>query len=43
MLQKAREGTTLRAFLARELGCEPMRISKKFAGDKSIGKQVSQL
>ena len=33
-------GTTLRAFLASRLHCPPMRISKKFAGSRSLGKQV---
>lgn len=36
-------GTTLRAYLAEKLRCEPMRITKKFAGDASIGKHVYQL
>ena len=35
-----REGTTLRAFLAAELRCERMRISKKYAAGQSIGKLV---
>eukprot|EP00937_MAST-01D_sp_MAST-1D-sp2_P001938 g1938.t1 len=34
------EGTTLRCFLSNILNCEPMRISKKFAGKESIGKRV---
>jgi hypothetical protein len=34
------QGTTLRAFLSSILNCDPMRISKKFAGDSCIGKQV---
>lgn len=34
------EGTTLRAFLSNSLGCDPMRISKKFVGQNCIGKQV---
>jgi len=34
-----KNGTTLRAFLAKRLNCAPMRISKKYAG-KSIGKHV---
>jgi hypothetical protein len=32
-------GSTLRAYLAQKLHCNPMRISKKFAG-KGIGKKV---
>lgn len=34
------EGTTLRTFLSKLLQCDPMRISKKFVGNKCIGKQV---
>lgn len=34
------EGITLRTFLARMLNCDPMRISKKYVGHNSIGKQV---
>eukprot|EP01041_Mallomonas_annulata_P004580 gene4580-9102_t len=33
-------GTTLRCFLSEKLNCDPMRISKKFAGSSCIGKQV---
>lgn len=33
-------GLTLRVYLAKKLQCEPMRITKKFAGDASIGKQA---
>jgi len=33
-------GTSLRNFLAEKLHCDPMRISKKFAGDSSVGKRV---
>eukprot|EP00633_Aureoumbra_lagunensis_P009134 CAMPEP_0197309308 /NCGR_PEP_ID=MMETSP0891-20130614/7880_1 /TAXON_ID=44058 ORGANISM="Aureoumbra lagunensis, Strain CCMP1510" /NCGR_SAMPLE_ID=MMETSP0891 /ASSEMBLY_ACC=CAM_ASM_000534 /LENGTH=378 /DNA_ID=CAMNT_0042794297 /DNA_START=534 /DNA_END=1670 /DNA_ORIENTATION=+ len=33
-------GTTLRSFLSDKLHCDPMRITKKFAGDASIGKRV---
>eukprot|EP01031_Cornospumella_fuschlensis_P031069 gene31069-37549_t len=33
-------GTTLRCFLAERLSCDPMRITKKFAGSSCIGKQV---
>jgi hypothetical protein len=32
------EGTTLRQFLAQALNCDPLRISKKFAGAAQIGK-----
>lgn len=31
-------GITLRSFLSQLLHCDPMRISKKFAGGKCIGK-----
>ena len=31
-------GTTLRAYLSKKLNCDPMRISKKFAGNKCLGK-----
>ena len=34
------DGTTLRTFLAKVLNCDPMRISKKYVGSNSIGKQV---
>lgn len=33
-------GTTLRVFLAERLNCDAMRITKKFAGEEAIGKQV---
>ena len=31
-------GATLRAYLSKKLNCDPMRISKKFAGNKCLGK-----
>lgn len=34
------DGTTLRTFLSKLLNCDPMRISKKFVGPSSLGKQV---
>ncbi|OQR84271.1 1-acyl-sn-glycerol-3-phosphate acyltransferase [Achlya hypogyna] len=41
---RLRKGTTLRAYLAEQLGCSPMRISKKLAsgliGGKTIPKKV---
>ena len=37
------EGTTLRQFLAQALNCDPMRISKKFAGAAQIGKVLGCL
>jgi hypothetical protein len=33
-------GTTLRSHLSEKLNCDPMRITKKFAGASCIGKQV---
>lgn len=33
-------GATLRAFLSMKLNCDPMRISKKFAGARCLGKQI---
>jgi len=35
-------GATLRAYLSKKLNCDPMRISKKFAGQKCLGKQIFQ-
>lgn len=35
------EGTTLRAYLAEKLNCDPMRITKKFTGQDCLGKRVS--
>ena len=34
------DGTTLRNYLSSVLRCSPMRITKKFTGDGSIGKRV---
>lgn len=34
------EGTTLRAYLAQKLACDPMRITKKFTGSNCLGKRV---
>ena len=36
----AAPGTTLRTYLSEKLQCDPMRITKKFTGDASIGKRV---
>jgi len=33
------EGTTLRTFLSEVLRCQPMRVSKKFVGDNSLGRK----
>lgn len=35
-----KEGDTLRAYLSDELHCIPMRVTKKFTGQNSVGKQV---
>ena len=35
-----KHGTTLRNFLSSVLNCDPMRITKKYTGDYSIGKRV---
>ena len=39
-LLDAAPGTTLRSYLSDKLNCDPMRITKKFTGDASIGKRV---
>eukprot|EP00968_Pinguiococcus_pyrenoidosus_P005688 scaffold368_cov258-Pinguiococcus_pyrenoidosus.AAC.51 len=39
-LLSAPEGTTLRAYLADALNCDPMRITKKFTGTACLGKRV---
>lgn len=36
----AQPGTTLRTYLSEKLQCDPMRITKKFTGDASIGKKI---
>eukprot|EP00945_MAST-04E_sp_MAST-4E-sp1_P008295 g8295.t1 len=40
LIPDAQTGITLRSLLADRLLCDPMRISKKFAGDSCVGKQV---
>ena len=37
------EGTTLRAYLAEKLNCDPMRITKKYAGASCLGKRIYHL
>jgi len=37
------EGLTLRSYLAEKLNCDPMRITKKFAGASCLGKRVYHL
>ena len=39
LLGDVEKGTSLRAYLAGTLNCDPMRISKKFAGAQRIGKR----
>jgi hypothetical protein len=34
------EGTTLRTLLSKVLNCDPMRITKKYTGNCSIGKRT---
>lgn len=34
------EGTTLRSLLVNLLNCTPMRVSKKFSGEKGVGKRA---
>jgi hypothetical protein len=33
-------GTTLRSYLSEKLGCDPMRITKKYTGASCLGKRV---
>ena len=37
------EGKTLRASLAEKLNCDPMRITKKYAGASCLGNKISKL
>lgn len=37
------EGMTLRSYLASKLSCDPMRITKKFAGASCLGKRIYHL
>lgn len=36
------EGATLRSYLAEKLNCDPMRITKKYAGASCLGRRVYQ-
>eukprot|EP00977_Amphora_coffeiformis_P002733 scaffold521_cov167-Amphora_coffeaeformis.AAC.24 len=36
------EGSTLRSYLADKLNCDPMRITKKYAGASCLGRRVHQ-
>jgi hypothetical protein len=37
------EGATLRSYLAEQLNCDPMRITKKYAGASCLGKRIYHL
>lgn len=39
-LPESEHGVTLRAYLAEKLGCDPMRITKKYTGASCLGKRV---
>lgn len=39
-LPESASGITLRAYLAEKLGCDPMRITKKYTGTSCLGKRV---
>lgn len=39
-LTESDRGITLRAYLADKLGCDPMRITKKYTGASCLGKRV---
>lgn len=39
-LNESDRGITLRAYLADKLGCDPMRITKKYTGASCLGKRV---
>ena len=39
-LPESASGVTLRAYLADKLGCDPMRITKKYTGASCLGKRV---
>mmetsp|Transcript_31056 Transcript_31056/g.52458 ORF Transcript_31056/g.52458 Transcript_31056/m.52458 type:complete len:689 (+) Transcript_31056:134-2200(+) len=39
-LSENERGVTLRAYLAEKLGCDPMRITKKYTGASCLGKRV---
>eukprot|EP01039_Chlorochromonas_danica_P009505 gene9505-10507_t len=39
-LPDTERGITLRAYLAEKLGCDPMRITKKYTGASCLGKRV---
>lgn len=42
VLLDVQTGVTLRTYLSEKLNCDPMRITKKYAGAFCIGKQVFQ-
>ncbi len=39
-LDSDQKNVTLRSYLAEQLDCDPMRITKKYAGDSCLGKRV---
>ena len=39
-LLRIEDGMTLRGFLAEKLNCDPMRITKKYAGAACLGKRT---
>lgn len=39
-LDEDERGITLRAYLSQKLGCDPMRITKKYTGASCLGKRV---
>lgn len=39
-LDEGERGITLRAYLSQKLGCDPMRITKKYTGASCLGKRV---
>jgi hypothetical protein len=39
-LEDEDRGITLRAYLSQKLGCDPMRITKKYTGAACLGKRV---
>lgn len=37
------EGATLRSYIAEKLNCDPMRVTKKYAGASCLGRRVFQV
>jgi len=42
LIPNVEQGITLRTYLSDKLQCDPMRITKKYAGASCIGKQIFQ-